>query len=78
MRHVPAVARLVRRRRRALLTLGSALLVLALTAGCVAADGTVTLNANASGGAGVTPGDAGVSSRCGVCVTGRSGTTVAA
>jgi flagellar biosynthetic protein FliP len=55
----PAVARPVRRRRRALATLGGALLVLALTAGCVAADGTVTLNANASGGAGVTPGDAG-------------------
>jgi flagellar biosynthetic protein FliP len=53
-----AIARLTRGRRRALATLGGALLVLVVAAGCVAADGTVTLDPNASGGAG-TPGEAG-------------------
>jgi len=54
----PAIARLTRGRRRALATLGGGLLVLVVAGGCVAADGTVTLDPNASGGTG-TPGEAG-------------------
>ena len=58
MRPGRAIARLSRGRRRALTLLGGALLVLVVAGGCVAADGTVTLDPNASGGTG-TPGEAG-------------------
>ncbi len=59
MRPGHAAARLLRGRRRALAALGGALLMLALAAGCVAADGTVTLDPNASGGTAGSPGEAG-------------------